>query len=97
MPSPTRKSKEVWILVSRRGEQERVLLATAMFKTAYNLALFEHRIAEPNLAERAARQAWTLGGTLWLWDRSRFESLEQALWSPVGDAVRIERIPVRKK
>jgi len=96
MPSPIRKSNEVWLLVSRRGERESNLLVTAQFKHAYELAIFEHRIGEPSLGERAARELWKKGGPVWLWDRSRFESLEEALWSPVGDAVRLEKIPVKR-
>jgi hypothetical protein len=68
---------------------------TAQFKHAYALALFEHRVSEPNLSERRAREL-ARQGPLWLWNRQEFDSFEEAMWSPVGHCCRLEKIPVKK-
>jgi hypothetical protein len=66
------------------------------FKAAYAIALFELRIAEPNLSERAARVQYRRTGELRLWDRSRFEYEEEARFSPVGSGAVLQEIPVKK-
>jgi hypothetical protein len=96
MPSQLRKLKEVWLLTARRGETQTPVCVTGTFKSVYALALFELRIAEPNLSERAARETFNKTGGLWLWNRAGFDSFEESLWSPIGQAARIEKIPVRK-
>ena len=96
MPSPTRQSKEVWLLTSRVGERERPVGVSATFKTVYAQALFQMRIADPSLGERAAREEWKKGSPVWLWDKSRFSSIEEAMWSPIGSLARIERVAVLK-
>lgn len=96
MPSPTRNSKEVWLLTARAGESEKPVCVAAAFKTIYALALFESRIAEASLPERAARETCKKTGQVWLWDKSRFQSFEEAMWSPLGSMALIEKIPVRK-
>ena len=96
MPSQLRKLKEVWLLTARRGEEERPVCVAGTFKSVYALALFELRIAEPNLPERAARETFNKTGLLWLWNRAEFDSFEEAMWSPIGQAALIEKIPVKK-
>jgi hypothetical protein len=54
------------------------------------------QIAEASLGERAAREEWKKAGLVWIWDRSRFESYEEAMWSPLGSLALIEKIPVKK-
>jgi hypothetical protein len=95
VPSQLRKLKEVWLLTARRGEDERPLCVTGTFKSVYALALFELRIAEPNLQERAARESFRSNGLVWLWNRAQFDSFEEAMWSPIGQAALIEKIPVK--
>jgi hypothetical protein len=96
MPSPTRNNKEVWLLTSRVGEEERPVCVCGTFKAVYAHALFQMQIAEASLGERAAREEWKKAGHVWLWDRSRFESYEEAMWSPLGSLALIETIPVKK-
>jgi len=96
MPSPTRRLQSIWLLTSWQGEEPRHLCVAGTFKAIYRLALFELRIAEPNLTERAARDRYRLTGSLRLWDRSRFEYEEEAIYSPVGSGAIIWKVPVRK-
>jgi hypothetical protein len=96
MPSPTRNNKEVWLLTSRVGEEERPVCVCGTFKAVYAHALFQMQIAEASLGERAAREEWKKAGLVWIWDRSRFESYEEAMWSPLGSLALIEKIPVKK-
>lgn len=96
MPSPTRKLQSVWLLTSRRGEDQAHTCVAGTFTAIYQLALFELRIAEPNLTSRQALDRWRKTGPVWLWDRSRFEYEEEALWSPAGSAALITKVPVRK-
>lgn len=95
MPSPTRKNKEVWLLTSRVGEEEKPVCVCGTFKAVYAIALFQMRIAEASRTERAAREDWKKAGHVWIWDRSRFESFEEAMWSPLGSLALIEKIPVK--
>ena len=95
MPSPTRKNKEVWLLTSRVGEEEKPVCVCGTFKAVYAIALFQMQIAEASKAERAAREEWKKHGLVWLWDRSRIESFEEAMWSLRGSLALIEKIPVK--
>jgi hypothetical protein len=95
MPSPSR-AKHLHFITVRLGETERILCAIATFRTAYRVALFENRIANPNLAERQAQFKLNREGEVWLWDRDRFEYEEEARWSPIGDMVKIQKVPVLK-
>jgi hypothetical protein len=96
MPSPLRQLRSVWLITSWHGDERRHLGVCGTFKAAYSIALFELRIAEPNLQERAARIHYRNGNGLRLWDRSRFEYEEEARFSPVGSGAEIEEIPVKK-
>lgn len=96
MPSQLRKLKEVWLLTARRGEMEKPVCVAGTFKAVYALALFELRIAEPSQLERAARESFNKTGQVWLWNRAQFSSFEEALWSPIGQAALIEKVPVKK-
>lgn len=96
MPSPTRRLQSIWLLTSWHGDESRHLCVAGTFKAIYQLALFELRIAEPNLTERAARDQYRLKGSLRLWDRARFEYEEAAIYSPVGSGAIIHKVPVRK-
>ena len=95
MPSPTRKNKEVWLLTSRVGEEEKPVCVCGTFKAVYAIALFQMQIAEASKAERAAREEWKKHGLVWLWDRSRFESFEEAMLSLRCSLALIEKIPVK--
>jgi hypothetical protein len=96
VPSPTRRLQSIWLLTSWHGEEPRHLCVAGTFKAIYRLALFELKIAEPNLTERAARDRYRLTGSLRLWDRARFEYEEEALYSPIGSGAVIHKVPVRK-
>ena len=96
MPRPTRRLQSIWLLTSWHGEEPRHLCVAGTFKAIYRLALFELQIAEPNLTERAAREHYRKSGGLRLWDRSRFEYEEEAIYSPVGSGAIIHKVPVRK-
>ena len=96
MPSSTRRLQSIWLLTSWHGDESRHLCVAGTFKAIYRLALFELQIAQPNLTERAARDRYRLTGSLRLWDRSRFEYEEEALYSPVGRGAIIHKVPVRK-
>ena len=96
MPSPTRRLQSIWLLTSWHGDESRHLCVAGTFKAIYQLALFELRIAEPNLTERAARDQYRLKGSLRLWDRARFEYEEEARFSPIGSHAEIHQVPVKK-
>ena len=95
MPSPTR-AKHLHLITLRSGETETPNCLVATFRSSYALALFEARIAKPNLLEREARLIMNRAGEVWLWDLDRFEYEEEARWSPIGAMVKIQKIRVKK-
>lgn len=96
MPSPTRKLQSIWLLTSWHGDDSRHLCVAGTFKAIWALALFELRIAQPNISERQARKRFRLDGVVRVWDRARFEYEEEARFSPVGCGALIHRVPVKK-
>lgn len=95
MASPTR-SKTVCLISLRDGESETPLCVVATFRSAYKIAIFEQRIASPNLTERNAQLTMNKNGKVYLWDKDQFEYEEAALWSPLGKMAIIQKIPVKK-
>ena len=95
MPSPTR-AKQVHLITTRNGETESPVCVAATFRGAFKIALFEQGISFPNLSERAALSVMNKMGKVFIWDSKRFEHFEEALWSPVGKLVIIQKIPVKR-
>lgn len=95
MPSPTR-AKTVCLISLRDGETETPFCVVATFRSAYKIAVFEQKIATPNLSERNSQLLMNKNGRVYLWDKSQFEYEEAALWSPVGKMAIIQKIPVKK-
>ena len=94
MPKPLRANK-IWTLTKREADVESPLCASVTFRSIYQLALFELRIAEPCLTERQARLLYNKTGLCLLWDKNQFETLEEAMWSPIGKMAKIDKIPIR--
>lgn len=95
MASPTR-AKTLCLITLRSGETENPFCAVATFRSAYKIALFEQKIATPNLTERSAQTMMNRNGRVYLWDKDQFEYEEAALWSPIGKMAIIQKIPVKK-
>jgi hypothetical protein len=95
MPSPTR-SKTVCLISTRVGETEVRTGVVGTFRRAYQIAIFEQRIAFPNLSERAALETMKKMGRVYIWDTKQFEHLEEAMWRPDGNLVILERVQVKK-
>lgn len=95
MPSPTR-AKSVHLITLRSGETEVPSCVVATFRAAFKIATFEHGINFPSLHERAALAVMNKMGKVYIWDSKQFEHLEEALWSPIGKLVIIQKIPVKK-
>ena len=95
MPSPTR-SKEVHLITKRDGETETPIGVIAKFNSAYRFALLQQMISKPNLSERTACRTLRKNGKLYLWNTDEFQYEEEALWSPIGKMIIIQKIPVIK-
>ena len=96
VPSPLRNKKWVWLLTERLVESHRPVYVAGTFKSAYQLALFKLSIASPNIGERAAREQAKGQGLVWIWNTMEFETVEEALWSPLGKAAKLERVEVKR-
>jgi hypothetical protein len=94
MPSPTR-AKTLHLITSRSGETETPACLIATFKSAYQWALLEGRISKPNLTERSARLLMNRFGQVWIWNLDEFEHAEQAMWSPIGRMIKIQKVPIK--
>lgn len=95
LPSPTR-AKTVCLISLREGELETPFCVVATFRSAYAIAVFEQKIATPNLSERNAQRLMNKNSRVYLWDKSQFEYEEAALWSPIGKMAIIQKIPVKR-
>ena len=95
MPSPTR-AKEVCLVSVRTGETETHEWVIGTFRRAYQIAVFEQRIASPSLSERGALEVMKKMGKVHIWDAKRFEHLEEAMWRPDGTLIIIQKVPVKK-
>lgn len=96
MPSPLRKSKKVWIITLREVDKETPTGVATTFRSAYKLALLDGKISKPCLEERLARILYRKTGFCLIWNTDEFESLEEAMYSPVGRLVKIQEVPVRR-
>lgn len=96
MPSILRKSKVVWVVSIRENDKDKIEFVSTTFRSAYKIAMFEAKIANPCVKERTARILYRRTGLCLLWDADRFESLEEAMYSPVGQLVRITEVPIKK-
>jgi len=96
VPSPLRNKKWVWLLTERLVESHRPVYVAGTFKSAYQLALFKLSIASPNIGERAAREQANGQGLVWIWNTLEFETVEEALWSPLGKAAKLEKVEVKR-
>lgn len=94
MPKAIRSDK-IWTLTRRKEEVESPLCASVTFRSIYQLALLELKMASPCLSERQARLVYNRTGMCLLWDTDKFETLEEALWSPVGELAKIEKLPLK--
>ena len=94
MPKVLRTSK-IWTLTKREGDVESPLCASVTFRSIYQLALLELHMANPSLTERQARLIYNRTGMCLLWDKDQFETIEEAMWSPIGKLAKIDKIPVK--
>jgi hypothetical protein len=95
MPSPTR-SKILHLIIQREGDTETPVGVISRFKSAYSFSLLTGRIANPNLSERTACRILRKNGKLYLWNKDEFAYEEEALWSPIGRMIIIQKVPVIK-
>lgn len=94
MPKSVRTSK-VWTLTKREGERESTVCASVTFRSIYQLAVFELKMSNPSLTERQARLLYNKTGLCMLWDKDKFETFDEALYSPVGEMARIDKVPLK--
>jgi len=94
MPKPARTSK-VWTLTKREGPTESTVCASVTFRSIYQLAILELKIAKPSLTERQARLLYNKTGLCLLWDKDKFETFDEALYSPIGEMARIDKVPLK--
>jgi hypothetical protein len=96
MTSPLRKSKKVWIVTLREVDREVPTGVVTTFRSAYQIALLDGRISKPCLSERLARILYRKTNLCLLWNVDEFETVEEAMYSPVGRLVKIQEVPVRR-
>lgn len=97
MPSPLRNKHFGWLLLKTEHDILSVVCVAPTFRAAYQLALFELQIAKPNLVEKSARvKAHQQNGTVRLYDKLKFSTEEEATYSPVGQVIRLQKVPIKR-
>ena len=86
------KTKHIYLISVRTNSSETISYAVSNFRGAYKLSIFDNGIVRANLGERHAKKVLNRLQKTILWDKSKFNTLEEALWSPDGKIILIEKI-----
>lgn len=89
------RTNKVWLLTKRENDSEKECCCSVTFRKIYKLAIFELNISTPSVSELQARRLYNKTNLCFVFDRDKFDSLEEALWSPVGQIAIIKKIPVK--
>ena len=88
------KSKTVF-LVSKQDESGiQPLGVLTSFRAAFSWSLFKGGISDPVLAERAALAKLRKDLAVQVWDKTKFETRESAMWGHGALSFWIQEIPV---
>lgn len=87
----TRELKTVYIVTAFKDEQIAWTGVGHRLNKVYEAAKFRGQVADPNISyKQLVRHIKTIDPIV-LWDRSRFETEQEAKYSPIGSYVKISR------
>lgn len=89
------RTKHIYLISVKNNSSETISYAVSNFRGAYKLAIFDNGIVRANLGERHAKKVLNRLQKTIIWDKSKFSTLEEALWSPEGKIILIEKIKFR--
>lgn len=94
MPDLFRKKKEVYLVSKRVNDSQTIVGVAPTFRAAYKVGCFNLAISKPNFNERQARRKRNKDKEVWIFDYLKYQGFEEAFFSPIGEILKIEKIPV---
>lgn len=85
-------SKEVFLVERRQGDGITKIAATRRIKDAFELGCLHGRVADPSLSYKTVSRRLVDLGSIFFYDKVRFESETEAVYSPIGDIIIITRL-----